>query len=274
MTPAERQWELNRHNFAGRWCGSSSWYLRQPGGADAPLDLSHPSRIIDDTCYAISFSDDDHGIWDGRGLLFAPEGRRRLELTRQHYNSTGQCWQFDGAGGQSSLSLDPSQPRWGHEINLFAGRSRSMLVLLWGQRPLGETRVWVLESVGAVGFRCSLGPNPEQERPVVSKASELLEQQRGWPGTIECLHNPPRSGEPSPPEPCATFAPETFATGTLTQGFADGLVCSVAEQLPQSGFSLQAGCRFGPDRFDQITLVFERGGRLNRWERRRFRRDG
>ena len=274
MTAADQQWELNRRNFAGCWCGTSHWYQRQPGRADAPLDLKRPSRIIDDTCYAISFSDDDHGVWDGRGLLFAPEGRRRLELTSEHYNSSGQCWQFDGAGGQSSLTLDPNQPRWGHEINLFAGRSRSMLVLLWGQRAQGASNVWVLESIGAVGFRCSLGPRQEPQRPAVSQASTLLEQQRGWPGSIEVLRNPCRNGAPSPPEPCAAFAPETFATETLTHGFADGLVCSVAEQLPQSGFSLQAGCRSRPDHFDQITLVFDGGGRLNRWERRRFRRDG
>ncbi|MFM7238159.1 MAG: hypothetical protein ACKOZN_00940 [Cyanobium sp.] len=50
----DRQWELNCRNFEGRWCGSSHWFLRDDHGV---LDLEQPSRVIDGTCYAISFSD-------------------------------------------------------------------------------------------------------------------------------------------------------------------------------------------------------------------------
>jgi hypothetical protein len=164
----DRQWELNRRNFQGRWCGSSQWFLRDDHGV---LDLEQPSRVIDDTCYAISFSDADTGMWDGSGLLFAPDGRRRLPLSRAGYNSTGQCWQFPGAGGQSSLAVDPQQSRFGHELNLFQHgphwRSRSMLVLLWGRRDPGAespgdgSPTWQLDAVGAVSFRCSLSDAAE-----------------------------------------------------------------------------------------------------------------
>jgi hypothetical protein len=170
-----RQWELNRRNFEGRWCGSSQWFLRDARGL---LDLEQPSRVINDTCYAIDFSDADTGVWDGTGLLFAPDGRRRLPLSRAGYNSTGQCWQFAGAGGQSSLAVDPAQSRFGHELNLFrhgpGWRSRSMLVLLWAQaQGQGEagagdgvaSPVWRLDAVGAVPFRCGLSPAAEPPRP-------------------------------------------------------------------------------------------------------------
>ena len=50
-------------------------------------------------------------------------------------------------------SLDPDQPSFGHEINLFCGRSRSMLVLLWEQTAVG-----VCNSVGAVGLLFKLTP--------------------------------------------------------------------------------------------------------------------
>jgi hypothetical protein len=95
----QRQWKLNRRNFEGRWQGRSHWYLRSGG-----LDWRSPSRVIDDTCYDIQFSDPDHGSWDGRGLLFAPEGRRRLPLSRTAYNSGGNCWQFRGAGFEPATS--------------------------------------------------------------------------------------------------------------------------------------------------------------------------
>ncbi len=93
MTGHDRQWELNRLNFEGRWCGPSDWYERSAGGG---LDLARPSTSVADTCYTISFTGADTGLWDGRGLRFAPQGRRQLPLTRAGYNQGGQCWQFRG----------------------------------------------------------------------------------------------------------------------------------------------------------------------------------
>ena len=110
------QWTLNRRNFAGHWQGCGSWFERDGSGR---LDLQHPTRRIDPTTYAISFSDDDHGVWDGSGLAFAPRGQATYPISRATYNAGGGCWQFPGAGGQSSLGLDPDRPRFGHEINLF-----------------------------------------------------------------------------------------------------------------------------------------------------------
>nr|WP_259735431.1 hypothetical protein [Synechococcus sp. CS-1329] len=175
MTGHDRQWDLNRLNFEGRWCGTSRWYER---AGDGLLDLSSPVAVIEDTCYAISFSDPDSGLWDGSGLRFAPDGRRRLPLSRASYNGGGQCWQFRGAAGQSSLVLDSRHPRFGHEVNLFRGRSRSMLVLLYAPAPaLG----WRLQSLGVVPFRCSLAAEPDPARPAASDWRALLAEQEGWP---------------------------------------------------------------------------------------------
>jgi hypothetical protein len=272
MTGADRQWELNRRNFAGRWCGESHWFLR---GEDGVLDLERPSRVIPDTCYAIRFFDDDHGEWDGRGLLLAPGGSRRLALARDSYNRGGQCWQFEGAGGQSSLTRDPAAARWGHEINLFHGRSRSMLVLLWGREgPEGQDTAggrWRLQAVGAVAFRCSLAAPSDPPRSNPRQALALLSSQRGWPGQREWLKPGPWPTDPPPPKACDPFAPEAFALHPLTAAFVDGLVCSVPEWLPDEAFTLQVGCRLSAERFDQISLRFSPDGRLERWERRCFR---
>lgn len=347
MTGADRQWQLNRRNFEGRWCGASHWYLR---ASDGSLDLAQPSRVIAETCYAIRFFaadsgannssansdvnsgtssgtssgaksssqgsnnagnndakgtdvdsrdvgsrdagsrdasgrdtnsrdadslDADSGEWDGSGLLFAPEGRRRLALSRASYNRGGQCWQFEGAGGQSSLELDPQQPRWGHEVNLFHGRSRSMLVLLWGRQEGESGCRWRLEALGAVGFRCSLAPIPDPARPTPLEAASLLEGARGWPGVLETLVPGQWPREPLPPQPCGRFEPEDFALHPLTFSFTDALVCSVPEWLPQGPFTLQVGCQLAPDRFHQLSLQLDATGRLSRWELRRFTaRDG
>lgn len=271
MTGADRQWLLNRINFAGRWCGASRWFLRDGDGA---LDLSRPSRVIADTCYAIRFFNDDHGEWDGSGLLFAPGGRRTLPLSRDSYNRGGQCWQFEAAGGQSSLELDPQQPRWGHEINLFHGRSRSMLVLLWGRRGEEGSARWRLDALGAVAFRDSLADPPDPARPDRGDALALLESQRGWSGSLETLVPQRWPVDPPPPSPCAPFDPQAFAIHPLTAAFADGLVCSLPEWLPQGAFTLQVGCRLTPERFDQLSLQLDGAGRLSAWQRRRFTAGG
>jgi len=271
MTGADRQWQLNRRNFEGRWCAASHWFLRE---GDGPLDLSRPGRILEDTCYAIRFDDDDHGEWDGSGLLFAPDGRRTLPLSRDTYNRGGMCWQFEGAGGQSSLVIDPAQPRWGHEINLFTGRSRSMLVLLWGRRDSAAGPRWRLDALGAVAFRDSLVDHPDPARPDPGSFQALLESQRGWSGSLETLLPHQWPADPPPVQPCAPFEPQDFALHPLTAAFADGLVCSVPEWLPQGAFVLQVGCRLAPERFDQISLRVDAEGRLSAWERRRFRACG
>ena len=255
MDQQQRQWELNRLNFEGRWQGRSHWYLRRD-----QLQLDHPSRVIEDTCYAISFSDPDHGIWDGRGLLFAPDGRRQLTLNRDSYNSGGQCWQFKGAGGQSSLRVDGTAERFGHEVNLFSGRSRSMLVLLWGQEPDAGAGRWHLDAVGAVGFRCGNASTQEPPRPSQTP-QQLLQTLQGWQGTRECWPE-------ERVEPCGAFSAEAFAVNPLTATFVDGLICSVPEHLPQGAFRLHIGCRTGRHTFQQINLIFNEQQHLELCERR------
>lgn len=272
MTGADRQWRLNRENFEGCWQGTSHWYLRRDGNGNGvcdgsgSLDLARPSRVIEHTRYAISFSDADSGLWEGSGLLFAPGGERRLPLSRQSYNRGGSCWQFRGAGGQSSLRVDPGAPRFGHEINLFQGRSRSMLVLLW--EPDGDGS-WRLASVGAVAFRCGLSEPVEPPRPVPA-AAELLAAVEGWPGTLETL-TPGCWPEQDPgPEVAGPFRAEGFARAGLTAALADRLVYAVPERLPAGAFRLEAGCLLTSGRFHQISLVFDDAQRLSAVELRRF----
>lgn len=254
MTGHDRQWLLNRRNFEGRWCGTSHWYLRQEQPA------------------AIRFSDADTGEWDGSGLLLAPGGRRRLPLSRATYNRGGMCWQFAGAGGQSSLAVDPAQPRFGHEVNLFHRRSRSMLVLLYGPHGSGEGQRWQLDAVAAVAFRCSLTSPADPQRPAAGDWDRLLAEQEGWPGSLERLEPHRWPAEHPPAEPCAPFQPAHFALHPCTAGFADGLVCSVPELLPAGSFVLQVGCRLDPHTFHQLSLRFGTDQRLAAWELRRFRR--
>ena len=178
------QWTLNRLNFEGRWQGQGAWFERDSMNH---LGLESPVKLIEPTTYDISFSDLDTGIWDGSGLYFAPSGRAAYPISRGTYNKGGGCWQFDGAGGQSSLMPDSDRHRFAHEVNLFHEQSRSMLVLIW--EPVAMR--WCLQVVGAVGFRCRKAAKPELERTACGTPEVMLEPLRGWSGTVETFRPQP-----------------------------------------------------------------------------------
>ena len=266
VTVMTDQWTLNRLNFQGCWQGQGAWFGRD---AEDRLDLASPVRVIDPTMYNISFSDPDTGVWDGSGLFFASGGQARYDISRSTYNAGGGCWQFQGAGGQSSLQRDPDRSRFGHEINLFLGRSRSMLVLIW--EPVGTH--WRLQLVGAVAFRCRYCPEPEPERPASGTPEAMLAPLRGWSGTTETFRPQPGCiGRVSAPQP-SVFVPEQFQRHERTAVMPDGLVFSVPEHLPEGAFQLEIGGLLGVGLFQQLTIAFDACGRLTGWERRRFLAD-
>ena len=257
------QWTLNRLNFQGCWQGRGSWFGRD--GEDR-LDLESPMRVMDPTTYNISFSDPDTGVWDGSGLFFAPGGRARYDISRSTYNIGGGCWQFQGAGGQSSLRRDPDRPRFGHEINLFFGRSRSMLVLIW--EPVWTC--WRLQLVGAVGFRCRNASASEPERPAFRTPEAMLAPLQGWCGTTETFRPQPGCmGRVSEPQP-SVFVPAQFLRHQQAAVMPDGLVFSVPEHLPEGAFQLEIGALLSVGLFQQLSIVFDETGRLTAWERSRF----
>lgn len=268
MSGVDRQWQLNRRNFEGCWQGASAWYLREGEGQAGLLRFEQPSRVIDPTRYAISFNEDDTEFWDGSGLLFAPGGTRQLQLTRDTYIEGNFRWQFAGVGGQASLQVNAEASRFGQEINLFHARSRSMLVLLWALDPDG----WHLSSVGAVPFRCQLSSPLDPARPPLD-AAELLALVEGWPGSEESLEPGQWPDQDPEPTPTAPFSRSDFIAGDCTMALADRLVFSVPERLPGGAFRLEVGCLLTPERFHQISLLFNPEQRLERIRLRRFRMD-
>ena len=258
------QWTLNRLNFEGFWQGSASWFARDASGA---MDLTAPDRIIDPTTYAISFSNPDTGVWDGSGLFFVPGGKATYAISRSSYNAGGRCWQFPGAGGQSSLALDQDCNRFGHEINLFRGRSRSMLVLIW--EPNGP--LWSLQRVGAVAFRCRHALEPEGDRPKCGTPSDLLDALRGWNGTrYVFVPRPGVDGQLNALQP-VVFSPKFLLRNRCSAVVSDGLVFSVPDPLPDGAFQLEVGGLLAPDLYQQISILFNADGRLTAWEQCCFR---
>ena len=271
MAAAARQWDLYRGNFDGCWQGRSLWYER---GTAAALDLSHPSQVIDDTCYDIRFFDDDTGLWEGHGLKYAPGGKARHPIARAVYNQSDHFWQFAGVGGQSSLQILPAAKRFAHEFNFCHGRARTMLVLIWTEvssdEPTSPASCWQLDAVSEVAFRCQRHQPPEPLRHGVQNSEALLQSLQGWRGEQQVLR-PGETGEPSHPADVEPFAASAFACHGLTPGFSDGLICSIPVQLPSGAFRLEVGCLVAANLFERLSVVYGADQKLQRWERSRYR---
>jgi hypothetical protein len=125
-TDPDPQWDLMRASFAGDWQGVTTWYGRDSTGMDQARGDSDPPGSMN----AIRFTDADTGLWHGTGFRFALGGERKFPLNRHSYNLSNNCWHFPGTAGQSSLEMDGSVGRTGHEVNFFTSRSRSTMIAL------------------------------------------------------------------------------------------------------------------------------------------------
>jgi hypothetical protein len=84
------------------------------------MDLIHGESDPAGSIYAICFSDTDTADLHGTGLRFASNGGRKFPLYRNNYNLSNNCWYFPDTVGQSSLEMDGSAGRVGHEVNFSA----------------------------------------------------------------------------------------------------------------------------------------------------------
>ena len=144
-----------------------------------------------------------------------------------------------------------------------------MLVLIW----MRSADQWQLHVAGAVGFRCLNAAVQEPERPTCGTAQALLEPLRGWRGGMQRLV--PAVGvevQPTAPQELR-FDPEQFLIHPCSVAMPDGLVFSVPEQLPGTAFRLEVGGLLGPQRFQQVSILFDASGELSAWERRMFQPD-
>ncbi len=258
----DRQWDLMRSSFDGTWKGLTTWYGRYGAEMDLSRGTSDPAGSI----YAIRFSDANTGVWHGTGLRFAPGGERQFPLYRHSYNLGNQCWHFPNTAGQSSLDMDASSGRAGHEVNFFTSRSRSMLVALY-QREEGHSMI--LDSIAATAFRCQR-TTADPVRDVTETKHQLFQTITGWPGMEQELR-PGQWPEYTPPSlPIAAFAASSFLKHEVNGYFADKITCSLPAHLPQGPFDLNFGCLITPNSFVHLMIEYDQAHQLTRWVERRY----
>jgi hypothetical protein len=266
----DKQWDLFVKNYRGDWVGNTTWYDRSQ--LSKTIDFKSPAEVIESR-YNISFSDDgESGIWEGSGLRHS-NGTRTLPLSRATYNAQGSVWQFPGAGGLGSTSMDTGGEvgaKRMHEAYFFHDGVGAMILVIY-TKSLDENQAGrlVLQSVGTMPFvqhtgRGSAAPQTHQQSPTLD-AAKALHAVEGWRGARASFG--PRSELTGSPGPCGPFDPRAFAAAPVSVALDGGLVLAVPETIDAAAgpFELRFGCRLSPATFAQVAVSFSAGGALQAW---------
>ena len=262
-----RQWELMKRNFLGKWQGTALWYESDVHGSFVASMkgevLPPPSLSIPDTEYFIYSLDADTVIWHGKGLKFAPGGEKILNISRATTNASGRSFNIGGAGGQCSVDFKSSS--FGMEINFFHERSRSMIIVLY--KPGSTSGKFFLDRICIVPFRCGLGYSfplkPSQtavRRSVSTLLAGLSEKtcRMQWMSHSRALDE--TDGGEVQTMPTRSMLLFEDSDSRLVQSFDDDLVCSVPlEVTAEQHCELVFGCRHTDHLFQAVTIVYSNG---------------
>ena len=277
----DRQWELMKSNFRGKWHGKMIWYKKDKDDEkSSKMDhqafiaemkgpiLPKPDLVSEGCQYHIYFLDADTGIWHGTGLRFAPNGEKILTLSRKTYNKSGKSFNFKGMGGQ--CSVDTNENIFAAELNFFYKRSRSMIIAMYKlDSAMGKL---LLDSIGVSPFRCSLGcefplkPSQVQVRGSLDTLLVSLEGKscrKQWMSCTYVLNETSDGKVCEYPTKAVLFFSDP---NRVVQLFDDDLMCSVPSEVQAgSGCELVLGCFHTTDYAQFITLTYDSNGKIERF---------
>lgn len=278
-TAFDRQWELLKTNFRGKWQARTIWYDKNKGDVGSMdhqafvaemkgATLPAPVAIVDKTQYHIYFLDADTGVWDGSGLRFAPNGKKILQISKKTFNEAGKGFEFQGMGGQ--CSPDTSSNIFAAENNFFYERSRSMIIAMYRLDSASDRQL--LTSICIAPFRCGLGcnfPSKPSQGVVRGSIGDLLQSlkektcRRQWRSYTRALD------ETDGGELCEypTSSLRYFSDPErVVQLFDDDLVCSIPADVKAGGeCELVFGCFHTPSYAQIVTLTYNTNGKIDRY---------
>ena len=287
----DRQWNLMKENFCGKWQGDTSWYKRDSGDGDDRLTVSQfaahlntapsaPTQLIKDSEYHIYMTDADNGIWHGKGLRFANGGEKKISISRaKKSDDSKKAFEFPGMGAQISPNTSGSIFAW--EANFFHERSRSMIILMYKLVNSEEgSSVHELDSIGIAPFRCGLSSpkTPEKipqkdERRTIAKLFEGVDSMQGtllWSSHTQDLDEVGDKIDSVTESMDFFIHPENYPD-RLCDSFDDDIVCSLPFTINKDGpCKVVTGCRHSKDFLQICTVTYGVDGRVGRLQLEKY----
>jgi len=273
----DRQWELFKINFCGKWQGKTTWYQKDKGkNHGEKLDhlnfiaemkaamLPTPVSVIQRECH-VYFLDADNAVWHGKDSRF-PQDEVVLTYSRRSFNETGEFFCFQGSTGQCGVNT--SSNIFGAEVNFFHQRSRSMIAVQYDLDPVSGQLL--LESINITPFRCGIGcdfPLKPSQYQARGSIDHLLQSLQGktclklWRSYTRALDE---TGEMCnyPTKSIQLFSDPD----RVVQLFDDDLVCSIPPDFLAGGTcELVFGCFHAPNYAQVITLTYDSNGKIEQY---------
>ena len=287
----DRQWDLMKENFCGKWQGDTSWYKRDSEDGNDRLTIlqfaahlnsapSEPTHLIKDSEYHIYMTDADNGIWHGKGLRFAAGGEKKLYISRAKSSESKKSYEFPGHGAQISPNTSESIFAW--EANFFHERSRSMIILMYKLIDSEEgSSVHELDSIGIAPFRCGLStPKTPMKtaqsvkRRTVAALFEGVDSMQGtvwWSSHTRALDEVGDNIDSMTESMDFFIHPESYPD-RLCESFDDDIVCSIPFKINKDGpCTVVTGCRHSKDFLQICTATYGMDGKVERFQLEKYR---
>ena len=260
-----RQWELFKHNFLGKWQGRGLWYDSDDHTSFVAnlrsKELPPPSKIMPEMESSFYSLDADTVLFRGKGFRISPGGERKFSRTT--FDELGHRFLIGQTGGQCSVDFKSSS--FGMEINFFHERSRSMIVVLY--KPGSTSGKFFLDRICIAPFRCGLGcsfPLKPLQTAVRRSVSTLLAGlsektcRMQWMSHSHALDE--TDGGEVQTMPTRSMLLFEDSDSRLVQSFDDDLVCSVPlEVAADQDSKLVFGCRHTDHLFQAVTVSYSNG---------------
>jgi len=272
-TAYDRQWELLKIYFTGKWRGKTAKYLKDKG-QECGGKIDHASYIaelkaeklprpvsVDEWTLHVYVLDADTVVWHGTGQRM-PNGVVDY-YTRKNFNNSGRIFCFPALLGICAPSTNSN--KFGAESSFFYKGSRSLIVVNYSLDATSGR--FLLEYLSVTPSRCLLNgdfplkPSQDEVRGSTDHFIKSLEGKaccRLWKSHTRALDE---EGE------MCNYPTETIQLfsnpNQIVQLFDDDIVCSIPPEVPVGGAcDLVFGCFHTPNYAQMVHLKYGSNGKI------------
>ena len=280
----DRQWELLKNYFTGKWHGKTAKYLKDKG-QECGGKIDHASYIaelkaeklprpvsVDEWTDHVYVLDADTVVWHGTGQRM-PNGVVEY-YTRKNFKNSGRIFCFRALLGQCAPSTNSN--KFGAQSSFFYKGSRSLIVVNYTLDATSSK--FLLEYLSITPSRCllygdfPLKPPQDEVRGSTKHLIKSLEGKtccRHWKSYTRALDE---EGE------MCNYPTETIQllsnSTQIVQLFDDDIVCSIPPEVPVGGAcDLVFGCFHTPDYAQMVHLKYGLNGDIERYTAEKWTQD-
>lgn len=253
----DRQWEIHKENFQGKWNGIFYWYNKT--NLIIPISINNIN-------YEINFIDEENAI-------YKRSDSRTFIITKNNYNNNGNVFMFPsfdkngGVGGQGSRIINfylSNSNNFFQEINFFHKNQREMINIIYNYKN-NKIR---LQKIGIA----NLNNNDNNNLINIDDINLLLYLIHDWKGDYLKFSPYIPLNEKRIKVDRINLAPFIIKSNRICKLFNNNIIISIPDIIEDyKEFTMVFGCLHSPFLFKQLTIYYDIDGVLTSWEMIEFK---